>query len=359
MSDESALASLQELIGKKQMEKPTTDKMVALLEERRVRRCAKPPVIPPAISIGEVAIAKPGDISVLIAQAKSGKTAFVNGIIAAALCSAFGEDADTFGVTACPRPKDSVIVWFDTEQSEEDAWKNLDRAARRAGCADDPDWLRAYYLVGESPSILRAALQAETKRLKEAGIPIWFVVIDGVADFCNDPNDISESQTVVTEIRTVARDNICPVFTVIHRNEGDKADSNPRGHLGKELIRKAATLLFMEKVDEITTVWSTRNRGAPIMKNDGPRFKWSDNHQMHVTVHSAGRERMDSKTAEVRDIIESIAKLENGELMKWSDLVEAIQMVDKCSPQTAKRKIKIGVDTKILRDAGKGFYVKE
>ena len=26
-------------------------------------------------------------------------------------------------------------VWIDTEQSEEDAWKNLDRAARRAGCA--------------------------------------------------------------------------------------------------------------------------------------------------------------------------------------------------------------------------------
>lgn len=348
MSD--PIASLRDLLEKKKADTP--EKSLALLDSRRVRRANKPKPVPPALLIGKVPIAKPGDITVISAQAKSGKTAFVNGIIAAAICAETGESADTFGVEANSRPKGSVIVWIDTEQSEEDAWANLDRAGRRAGCTDDPDWIRAYHLVGESPQAVRAAIQAEVKRLKDAGTPIWFVVVDGITDLCNDPNNIEEAQEVCTEARSVARDASCPYICVIHRNEGEKAGQDARGHVGKELNRKAAVVLILERDgDDITTVWSHRTRGAPIRKEDGPRFKWSENAQMHVTVHSAGKQKNDEEKATLTRIFE--AAFGEATLKSYSELLASLPSG---SDATKDRKISRALNLLVINRVSKGLY---
>jgi hypothetical protein len=331
----------------------------AILDAHRVRRSERPKVIPPALVIDGAPIAKPGDITSINAQAKSGKTAFINGTVAAALVTETGAKADTLGVTANPRPRGAVIVWFDTEQSDEDAWAGLDRAARRAGLEQEqePEWVRTYRLADYTPSELRAMLTDELAHLRAEGVPVWFVIVDGIADFCANPNDIEESQDVVREIRAHAIANTCPVICVIHRNEGDKADSSPRGHLGKELLRKAACNISLEKADEITTVWCTKNRGAPILKKDGPRFKWSDRAGMHVTVASAGQASEDRKTTGLRDLVDDVLPA-GSPPVSWAELKAGIIKARDYSPRTAEKKIEAIKDQGLILSAGSGTYAR-
>jgi len=338
-------------VDEKVVEAPAS-KLAALLDSRRVKRAAKPAAIPPALTINKVPIAKPGDITVLSAQAKSGKTAFVNGIIAAAMCSENGERADTFGIEACKRPSGSVVVWIDTEQSEEDAWANLDRAGRRALCDEDPEWIRAYHLVGENPDTIRAAIIAEFARLKEAATPVWFFIIDGVTDLMKDPNSIEESQTVCTEIRAHTRDCHCPGIVVIHRNEGEKAGSDARGHIGKELNRKAAVVLSLEKDgDEVTTVWTHKSRGAPVRKEDGPRFKWSDEAQMHLSTNTKSDEKGDAKINQLKQLFEDAFA---GSILKsYSQLISSLEGG---SDKTKERRITEARKLKIILRLQTGDY---
>jgi hypothetical protein len=81
--------------------------------------------------------------------------------------------------------------------------------------------------------------------------------------------------------------NNCPAICVIHSNEGEKAGNDSRGHLGKQLIRKAESNLLLKKNGEVTTITSDRQRQAPITEADGVAFEWSDEQQRHVTCASS------------------------------------------------------------------------
>jgi hypothetical protein len=50
------------------------------------------------------------------------------------------------------------------------------------------------------------------------------------------------------------------------------------------LERKAETVLFLDKDNEVTVVYSTRTRRAPITKQNAPCFKWCDEAKAHVSV---------------------------------------------------------------------------
>jgi hypothetical protein len=321
----------------------------------KINHGCPPPRALPVLSIGRAAIATAGNLTAIVAQAKSGKTAFVGAIMSSAVLSETGEEGDTLGVSASMRPPGAVVLVFDTEQSPDDAWAGLDRVTRRSFLETAPDWIHVYSLNGESPARLRTALRAELARLRRAGVPVWFVVLDGIADFCADPNDLGESQEVVTEAHALAKESACPILCVIHRNEGKEADGSARGHLGKQLARKAAYNLRLEKEDEITTVFATQNRGAPILKKDGPRFRWCDKAGMHVTVHTAGREREDRKTTVLRDLAVEVFQ-DGSRLLSYSELRDGIAKARGCAPRWAEKQIEALRDKGIVRPSGSGSY---
>jgi hypothetical protein len=74
---------------------------------------------------------------------------------------------------------------------------------------------------------------------------------------------------------------VCPIDGVIHFNPGTE---KVRGHLGSQMERKAETNLTLEKSsDEVTRIYSLKNRRAGIPKWGGPCFKYDPERQMHVT----------------------------------------------------------------------------
>ena len=260
-----------------------------ILSERRVRASAPPPEPQTRLLLAGKPICTPGNITTLISRAKTGKTATLGAATAAVITAAAGTGAlkpDNLGFTAT-NPEGHAVIVIDTEQSPYDAYTCYKRSLDRAGAADDPKWLYHYSLVGLSPTLLKTALdEAITVAKKECGA-VFILILDGVADFVESVNDEAECNGFVNWLRERTVNHDCPAICVIHSNEGVKTGDDGRGHLGKQLTRKAESNLLLRKTDEITTITSEKQRKAPITEADGIAFRWSEADQRHISCAAA------------------------------------------------------------------------
>lgn len=268
---------------------------------RRVRAATPPPEPKTRLFLAGKPICTPGNITTLISRAKTGKTATLGAATAAVITAAAGTGAlkpDNLGFTAS-NPAGHAVIVIDTEQSPFDAYTCYKRSLDRASTTDDPKWLYHYSLVGMSPEALRQALdEAIAVAQKECG-SVFCLILDGVADFTNSVNDEAECNGFVNWLRERTVTHDCPAICVIHSNEGVKTGDDGRGHLGKQLTRKAESNLLLRKTDEITTITSEKQRKAPITEADGIAFRWSEADQRHISCaaddnpkKSGGRKRL-------------------------------------------------------------------
>ena len=147
---------------------------------------------------------------------------------------------------------------------------------------------------------------------------IHSVIIDGVADLVLDVNDAEECNGIVAELHAQAIRYDCAILCVIHKNPGTE---KVRGHLGSQIERKAETNLSLEKEDEVTVVWSAKQRRAPIDKKTGPRFRWDDDLKMHVTAEAVAKPA--ARLVELVTLAEEVLK--PGQSVPWRDLVTALK----------------------------------
>ena len=304
---------------------------------------APPPEPTPRWFIDRKPIATPGNLTAIIAQAKSGKTTWASALVAACIVAdneSRGMEAglfDTLGAQAAA-PQKSLLLYFDTEQTRFDGYKGFLRAFRRAGMDAPPAWFRPYNLKGWSAAEARKAVRHVVREMVRKKTPVFAIIVDGLADLCADVNDAEESNALVCEMESHAVALECPMVCVIHRNEGAKADSAARGHLGKQLARKAETNLRLEKRDGKTVVFADQNRGAPITEKDGPCFEWSDAKGCHVSSVNIGKSREELERAELSERIASIFR-GKGEL-RWAELHAALMADFGRSKNSAERDIK-------------------
>ncbi len=262
------------------------------LAKCRVIHALPPPSAKVILSIAGKPVSTQGNLTAIIAQAKAGKTTFVGGALTAILkANGDCEDcADSLGWHAVPT-NGAVCLYFDTELSPHDHWTMLDRVARRAKCETMPPWLENYCVTGWKADEIRKIVRITIENVLRRGRKIYAVILDGVADLCLSVNDDEESGAVVAELHSFAIAALAPIICVMHRNEGDKADSAARGHLGKQLARKAETNLRLEQKEEISFVFADRNRGAPIKHDEGPAFQWDSKCFMHKSITQAQKEQ--------------------------------------------------------------------
>lgn len=255
------------------------------LAARRVRVSAAPPEPQTRLLLADKPICTPGNITTLISRAKTGKTATLGAATAAIITAATGTSTlkpDNLGFTAT-NPNGHAVIVIDTEQSPFDAYTCYKRSLDRAGTDQDPKWLYHYALVGMSHTDVKRALDGAIALARAECKAIFCIILDGVADFVASVNDEAECNGFVTWLRERTVTHDCPAICVIHSNEAEASGNDGRGHLGKQLMRKAESNLVLEKTDEITTITSDKQRKAPITKADGISFQWSDEHQRHVT----------------------------------------------------------------------------
>lgn len=189
-----------------------------------------------------------GDFSITEGQAKSRKT-FLSALLVSLLLSdgTRPTEARFRTPTKCNR-----VLWFDTEQGKPRTARILKRLNKMGGDTSKITMfsMRELGAVGRFKTLLYFIVLYRPD----------FVLIDGVADLMNNPNDIPESAMIRQMLMTASSRYNCHISAVLHCNEkGDT--STARGQVGSELTRKCSTVIHLETVGNDTTkVTYTRTR---------------------------------------------------------------------------------------------------
>lgn len=321
------------------------------LQQRQFNPENKPEAVPPVYKLNGVPICTPGNLTAINAQAKAGKSALVSAMIASAIAG--DAERDTLNLWSS-NPEGKALLHFDTEQSTEDHWHLIDRALRRAGARAMPSWVLSFCLSGWTAQKSREAVWEATEYATTLFTGIHSILIDGVADLVTNVNDPPECNPFVAELHALAIKHACPIIGVIHFNPGSE---KTRGHLGSQLERKSETNLRLDKEGEVSVVWSEKQRRAPILKDNGPRFAWSDDAGMHVSVET-GRQIKDAAKIE-KLLIERDDAFGDRPAMRYSELVSTLKNNLTVSTKTAERRFDELRQYKLIEKHAANLYIKK
>lgn len=311
-----------------------------------------PPAKPdPMISINKVTIGSPGNLLCVTGGEGSGKTNYLGGIISG--CIADNDMVETLGTQIKRNTENKAVLVFDTEQSEDQLYKNLTYIVDRCDMETPPSWYHTYCLVGMArKERLLSIIQVMDRMYYEYG-GIHMVVIDGIADLLEGVNDEQSSVGLVEELFRLAGIYKTCILSVLHLTpNGFKL----RGHLGSELQRKAAGILSVEKDQETQNsfVKAIKVRdGSPL---DVPLLELGWDKQLNRMVYLG---EGDKSNQENRKLVE-LTRLVKGlftQKSKYSyqELTTALMSELSIKDRTAKNYIKLLKDSNVLGKQ-EGYY---
>lgn len=208
------------------------EKLSARLRRRRVTRTTEFPEYQNLLKQGDLEFMPMGELHVLAAHKKQGKTSAVAVLASMVLGSRFA------GVEALK--DDATVLIFDTEQHCNETKKICEYVYNLCGgCQDIDQRLIVYNIMGDNPD--------DQMDLVEYGCMIKrpsLIVVDGIRDLFLDPDDKGQISDRLTRLKVLTRDVGCAVLCVIHYN---KNDEQLRYTLGTELGNKLFDLFTMSK----------------------------------------------------------------------------------------------------------------
>ena len=296
-----------------------------------------PPIAQIVVSVNDVPLGTQGNLLCITGGEGTGKSNYVASVISGAIRQQ-GADIDTLGITIGENLQQKAVLFYDTEQSEVQLYKNINNLLRRCKRLVIPDYLHAYCLTGMSrKERLQAIVQSMDRYHYQYG-GIHLVVVDGIADLIKGANDEAESIAVVEELYRLAGIYHTCIVPVLHFiPNGLKL----RGHLGSELQRKAAAILSVEKDDDpaISVVKALKVRdGSPL---DVPlmQFAWDKDIGMHVYL---GEKPKEVKEKRKEDELVTIAReiFTHKHFLTYMELCEQIQAALDVKERTAKNYIR-------------------
>ena len=305
-----------------------------------------PPVAQMIVSVNDVPLGTQGNLLCITGGEGTGKSNYVAALIAGAVKPENAEGIDTLGVSIEGNPKGKAVLFYDTEQSEVQLYKNVSTLLRRCGRDTMPEWFKAYCLTGMSRKERLKSIVLSMDKFHYQYGGIHLVVIDGIADLIRCANDEAESIAVVEELyRLAGIYNTC-IVTVLHFiPNGLKL----RGHLGSELQRKAAAILSIEKDTKpaVSVVKALKVRdGSPL---DVPlmQFAWDKGKAMHAYLGEKPKEEKDRRKEEE---LVSVARelFSRKRFIGYMELSEELQAAFDVKERTAKSYIRFMREKEII-----------
>lgn len=324
--------------------------LAAMLAARQFDLLSPPPKARPILQLGNATIATPGNLTVIAAQAKAGKSALIGAIIAAST----GLPGDTLGITSS-NPCQFGVVHFDSEQSPYDHHQLIVSAFRRVQLNVQPCWLYSYHVADLSPKERFAALELSLLNAKATHSAVHLALVDGAADLILDPNDTTESFAAVDRLHRLAVQYDTNIVCVIHFNPGTE-NNKTRGHLGSQLERKSETNLALEKdADGVTVVYTKLGRHCHIDKAQGQRFRWDDEAGMHISCESLREEKSRETSLVDADTLDTVFSEKS--TLRYSEIIAGVSKFRECTKRTAERHFARLRRDGTIKEAGlKGFY---
>ena len=305
-----------------------------------------PPVAQMIVSVNDVPLGTQGNLLCITGGEGTGKSNYVAALIAGAVKPENAEGIDTLGISIERNPKGKAVLFYDTEQSEVQLYKNVSTLLRRCGRDTMPEWFKAYCLTGMSRKERLKSIVLSMDRFHYQYGGIHLVVIDGIADLIRCANDEAESIAVVEELyRLAGIYNTC-IVTVLHFiPNGLKL----RGHLGSELQRKAAAILSIEKDTNpaVSVVKALKVRdGSPL---DVPlmQFAWDKEKAMHAYLGEKPKEEKDRRKEE--ELVAVARELfSRKRFIGYMELSEELQTAFEVKERTAKSYIRFMREKEII-----------
>lgn len=286
----------------------------------------------------------------------TGKSNYIAAILAGTLGRERLKAEQTLGLEVTANPKGLAVLHYDTEQSEAQLYKNLEKTLRRAGIKSVPEFYHSLYLASLSRKDRLKIIRESMDLFHHKHSGIHLVVIDGIADLIRSANDETESIAIVDELyRLAGIYNTCIICVLHFVPNGIKL----RGHIGSELQRKAAGILSIEKDDnpEYSVVKALKVRdGSPL---DVPimLFGWDKEADMHVYRGEKSKEDKEKrKTDELLAVVKSAfrAKLK----LSYQELCDVLMREMEIKDRTAKKYIAYMKEQRILSQDTSGNYQK-
>lgn len=215
----------------------------------RIDESSDIPAPVPVVRIAGEIISTEGNITAIAGSPKSGKSAFCYVIIAGAISQTMYDGLEDLEVAVNTHRKG--VVWIDTEQSRYKHQLNHKSILKRCELRKSPEYFLGYNIralkISEYKEVTTAILDAAFRKF--GGLHL--VLIDGIADFIADVNDMETSNEIVKFFEELAVKYSTTILTVIHLNPNSDKE---RGNLGSQLQRKVESLLHVKVVDDVCTL---------------------------------------------------------------------------------------------------------
>ena len=198
--------------------------------------------------VKEIPTISKGDIHLIQAQAKQGKSTLVTILVAVCRCGQLGPVE-----YALDHP--CKVIVFDTEQFEGDSHSQL-MMMHELGEDDNGTEIMMFNLrklgFAERTAFVKQAILREKPTL---------VIIDGIRDLIADINDSVGCPLLVQDLMQLASEVSCAIISVLHNNP---SDGKARGWIGTETTNKSGYSIEVEKSGSVVTVKTPVFRGAPV-----------------------------------------------------------------------------------------------
>jgi hypothetical protein len=178
---------------------------------------------------------------------KAGKSTFVAAIVASAFVP---YDIFTMKIHL---PKDrKKICYFDTESSDYDFYRQINKIKGFAEIAALPDWFNAYQVREDGSGIIRKMIEAYLIANNDCSV----IILDGLLDIIVDVNDPREASLATKWLKKITKVYNVLLITVLHQS---KSNLSTTGHIGSASDRFAqSTLDIVKNKEENSYVLSSR-----------------------------------------------------------------------------------------------------
>ena len=196
-----------------------------------------------------------GNFSCLVGASKSMKTFLKSALIAGYIG---GSAQNYFPDMKGHNTEDKFIIDVDTEQS---LW-HTQRVARRVCEMVGSNYTNYIpFTTREYDAKIRFQFIEWIMMESEYKDNIGLISIDGAADIMESVNDLNEANKITQGMMKWTTKSNCHLATILHRNHGS---DKPTGHLGSSIMKKAETVAFVTREDELTKVTPDYCRNYPF-----------------------------------------------------------------------------------------------
>lgn len=223
------------------------------LKNKRYKNGYTPPEEDKLLTISDKVVGTVGNFCVYSGLPKAGKSTFLSATIASAITK---DSIFDINFLSNIDKANTRFALFDTESSESDFYKSLDRIKSLCYLKNLPSFFDAYRL--------RDCDHSQNKQLIEHYVSTYApqaIVIDGLLDLLMNFNDEIESRNLINWLKRLTDVYKCFVLGVIHTGKGNGLTL---GHLGSMLERYAQSVLLISKDEERHTIDLT----ARYMRSD-------------------------------------------------------------------------------------------